>query len=82
MTLTDFLLARIAEDEVAAKFVVPAEHHADLRQLRECEAKRRILHQVIDLDLFDGYTEATRDAVMHLAAVYDDHPDYDEGWRP
>ena len=57
---------------------VHAARHDPARVLRECEAKRRIVDDVksgwFDTDL-DG-------ACKHLAAVYSDHPDYDEAWRP
>lgn len=42
MTLTEFLLARIAEDEAAAQ---PFPGAADQRALRECAAKRAIIKQ-------------------------------------
>ena len=137
MTLTEFLLARIAEDEAAAKAATPGpwtfewdDHshviiaaephpasvrvtetgydlssrwvaetsyddqssttynsvadghhiarHNPARVLRECEAKRRIVDDVqcgwFDTDLAG--------ACKHLAAVYSDHPDYDEEWKP
>ncbi|MGW9541985.1 DUF6221 family protein [Streptomyces anthocyanicus] len=55
MTLTEFLLARIAEDEAAAERVLLDYGGGDLesleaRVLAECEAKRRIVsaHPLID----------------------------------
>lgn len=132
MTITEFLLARIAEDETAARLcaemfpppwdasdrgwrvriyaadvptpdlssddegamstrnpvvmeVEPDRHiedsrwlservehvrrHDPARVLRECEAKRRIVEQ------------HAAPAIAALAAIYADHPDYEEGWQ-
>lgn len=91
MTLTEFLLARIAEDEAAAERVLLDYGGGDLesleaRVLAECEAKRRIVDRYSDdaiwPDYQGGYESATEDAVRDLAAVYADHPDYDDAWRP
>ena len=50
----------------------------DLRILAECAAKRAIIEQVSDV-AWGGY--AVRDVILgHLAAVYKDHPDYQEEW--
>ena len=142
MTPTEFLLARIAEDEAAARghlgdprwrterripvqpsFVkrwqivsvsedvdapgYPAERIAELmigggaeeerstalhiarhdptRVLRECEAKRRIVENA-PFTWDDGSNRSAgiehwRLTCRILAAVYADHPDYDEAWR-
>ena len=86
--LAEFLLARIAEDEHTAEYADldwPSHH-----MLAECEAKRRILelhgagshecppsHQCsLCLPAEDCTT------VLLLAAVYANHPDYCEEWRP
>ena len=89
VTITEFLLARIAEDEAGARAVVgdrnawdtpewDASRWSPWRVLDECEAKRRIVDDVqcgwFDTDLAG--------ACKHLAAVYSDHPDYDEEWKP
>ena len=120
--LTEFLLARIAEDEVVArlaqsviagtdgdwqdvtqpltlaktlagelwaqKYGYAYEHiarHDPARVLAECEAKRRIVEahrkQVEDDDP-RAWIVASQIALRSLAAVYADHPDYDEAWRP
>ena len=94
MTLTEFLLARIAEDERRAKVVLDVGIHPTLvidpvaqkwlkdfgpgRVLRECEAKRRIVF------ISQGWLtrqRQTTDMLCILATVYADHPDYDEAWR-
>jgi hypothetical protein len=101
VTLTEFLLARIAEDEaiaLAATFTDggtvytdndergPARlrhitRHDPARVLAECAAKRNIVRK------FDcaAFTESSRPQeflLRALAAVYADHPDYREEWRP
>ena len=114
MTITDFLLARIAEDEKreASKFRVRTEElHAyqidhmgyvdfelrdglqygrltgpeffakfgeavpDQRALAECSAKRAIIAE------YTG-SPATFQILAHMAAVYKDHPDYQQEWTP
>jgi hypothetical protein len=122
-TLSQFLLARIAEDESAAEF-----HHDQTcglvthpdwsgcdcaraeskRVLAECEAKRQIVKRLESL-LAEHFSvsagERHRQEAQHphlrdwrhmretrmlelertlgdLAAVYADHPDYREEWRP
>jgi hypothetical protein len=111
MTLTEFLLARIAEDEDEARIanagyylrysfdrldqrvVDHLSRHAPARVLAECEAKRRIVAEHPD---YGGYGESCEtcadsaedlrpwpcETLLALAAVYADHPDYDEAWRP
>ena len=95
-TLTEFLLARIAEDEAAAReckewsdcFACPTHERFDTKRvLAECEAKRRIVerhsgtHMPIGTAPF-GYQSATSDVLRDLAAVYADHSDYREEWKP
>lgn len=98
MTLTDFLLVRIAEDESRA-----GEHHHLIcfapgvicncaypaRVLAECEAKRRIVSHcdlLIRGPEFGHFTESDGDSgrtiLRALALPYADHPDYREEWRP
>ena len=98
MTLSEFLLARIAEDEHAAMVARPDEHSnvrdrssvttsfdaagyafvraASGRVARDCSARRRIIEREGSGDLDDIPT------LRDLAAVYADHPDYDDTWRP
>jgi hypothetical protein len=95
LTLTEFLTARLDETETAAKAVSPEgayqvrtilrgptrdflEFWGPGLVLREVEAKRAI---VAGPDAW--VTERFQSWVLgHLAAVYADHPDYDEAWRP
>ena len=60
------------------------------RALREVEAKRKILDalQEAEAALDRGYTDLVRGsqltllrACRFLAAVYSDHPDYDQSWE-
>jgi hypothetical protein len=108
MTLTEFLLARIAEDEAAAErgrshngggtfandnygylLVQPA------RVLAECAAKRQAIEAAwgdqVQIEGEWGHCQGREEmsvkddnpaVVEHLAAVYADHPDYREEWRP
>ena len=92
VTITEFLEARIAEDEARASsgwarlgdsrwettnegqdFLTPS------AVLAECAAKRAIIKafnpECPDLDPYVG-----RDVIAMLAAVYKDHPDYQQGW--
>jgi hypothetical protein len=101
MTLTEFLLARIAEDEallVGADMDGPSVFtHVQgtvvgmtpKRFLAECEAKRRIVEDFTDLrdesprfGMTPSYLAAMEGCLRHLAAVYADHPDYDDEWKP
>lgn len=97
MTLTEFLLARIAEDERGA-LTEPPMVRADSdfvqtwrppRVMSECKVKRRMVERWrwaadnpswagdMELDWDDAYATLT-----DLAAIYSDHDDYDESWRP
>ena len=93
VTLVDFLMHRIGEDEAAA---VVAVARAATRVLAECAAKRRIVglhYQDVVPGKFDlaedhacdrgwgdvAYTEDCT-TLRALAAVYSDHPDYRQEW--
>ena len=107
-TLTEFLLARIAEDEgwaqkiadhlepgaelqfpltvrdgnhVSITYVTP---YRPARVLAECDAKRRIvaLHQEAERESLTDAVAYLRAALVAEAAVYANHQDYDERWRP
>lgn len=120
MTITEFLLARIAEDEahatrVPTDWLYPEDYPAlemteigpghtlivsPTRVLAECQAKRAIIarHSEVsddgspdpvpwdvtcsggDYDII-RYPE-TCPELRFLAAVYADHPDYREEWKP
>ena len=80
-TLTDFLLARIAEDEaqntearrrIDEGYWSPNEAR---RWAAECEAKRRLIRWLDDFTLREQ-------GLSLLALPYADHPDYREEWKP
>lgn len=89
--LTEFLLARIAEDERAAhRIALPLALTGAKgavvgpgRVLAECEAKRRI---VAEANRFEGDDDPGAHVLVGvlelLALPYADHPDYREEWRP
>lgn len=91
-TLAEFLLARIAEDEQIARLIERSSLGADgpTRTMRDVEAKRKIVeehganqHRVDPCDAHDpsGRTIPC-DTLRFLAAVYADHPDYRDEWKP
>lgn len=97
VTLTEFLLARIAEDEAVARAGLVLETGAGYepvagsegpispwqrRLLAECEAKRRIVERCSAVGA--GYPShyLAQGMLAELAAVYADHPDWREEWRP
>jgi hypothetical protein len=87
--LIDFLDARIAEDEADARKGLEMEGTAGPvvgwfnpgRVLSECAAKRAILGNVpLVTDVATAIGGTSEYVLMSLAAVYKDHPDYQEGW--
>ena len=89
MTLSEFLLARIAEDEKRAPRLQAIAREADAAAhwalmdearhlLAECEAKRRIVEAAKAAFTSGGLDHAVR----QLAIVYASHPDYRDEWRP
>lgn len=85
-TLTQFLRARIAEDEATARVANDWNFTAEARVLAECEAKRRIVESaefVRDTpSIHDDARTFMSNVLRRLAAVYAEHPDYREEWRP
>jgi hypothetical protein len=98
MDVTEFLRDRLAEDEKALRRdEEPARRDDEVLRRRRAElrAKRAIvdLHQGLSdiwgfhgcltcgnvADTTDGYPCPT---IRELAAIYDDHPSYDQAWRP
>ncbi|KJK12534.1 hypothetical protein UB45_07570 [Terrabacter sp. 28] len=95
MTLTEFLLARIAEDEHFGTHDRAMQSRLD----RECKAKRRIVarHSVIEVVRHEDHAgmddipfcahcgtdldEGDCPDLLDLASVYADHPDCDEDWQ-
>jgi hypothetical protein len=92
LTITEFLLARIADDEEAAgadpgceclgvQFGIGHGPVCPERVLAECEAKRRIVKRLNNRMRPDVAFEAWY-ALRVLAAIYADHPDWRGEWRP
>lgn len=116
MTLTEFLLARIGEDEATAREAATgfatgtywgdelwearrggdftwgdteAVELSPARVLKDCEAKRWIVRQLLHDSDPDEHrpghriiTRRSREMLKVLALSYDTHPDYDQGWKP
>jgi hypothetical protein len=92
MTLTEFLLARIAEDEADPDCGGVGEYGScdrwSERRLAECEAKRAIvahLKQAAYRNRNNASDRPFRSAVhilKTLALPYASHPSYDPAWRP
>jgi hypothetical protein len=95
MNITEFLLARIGEDEKDAidRVVLRAEDrrsltmddaekiHAEIAAKRAIIAKRQWIDRSAGMDdWYSGYSDANYDALNALAAVYKDHPDYQQEW--
>lgn len=107
MTITEFLEARIAEDEAAADGLLGVSHSprtqvyigtewvssplTSERLLAEAAAKRAIMALADHVEGMDyqitsewgGDIDGTADDILKaLAAVYADHPDYQQEWKP
>ena len=96
MTLNEFLLARIAEDEAAWSGGTDLATRPDFARLSrhmlaDCAAKRAILTDVAYFlsqkpPHMAGEVTAVEQFVQrplhHLAQSYADHPDYRDEWRP
>ena len=99
MTITEFLEARIAEDERHARKLADTDRRPALslattinhpqRLLAECATKRAIIHLADQVETMDyaitnewgGGMEGTSDNILHaLAAIYADHPEYQQEW--
>lgn len=95
MTLAEFLRARLTEDEQPCEGAQEYQSCDELseRRRRDIDAKRRIIDEHRD----DGHgwclgcgmnaVEEMRNmddcpTLLALAAVYADHPDYRDEWRP
>lgn len=90
MTITEFLLARIAEDEddlaMARLDDLPAWWMPGWwtreRAQADIEAKRRIIERHSRCDDVSFGDASTCPDMQTLASIYRDHPDYREEWRP
>lgn len=70
--LVEFLTARLREDE-RALLVDISRPEPPYRGFRDIEIKREIIRRS---ELYG------RDLLLLLAAVYNDHPEYREEWKP
>lgn len=77
-SLTDFLLARIDDDEAVAQHgdggLMEGAHFDPDRVLAECEAKRQLLIM--------WHHDSVYPELRVMASVYSNHPDYRAEWRP
>lgn len=91
MTITEFLLARIVEDEATLKrwsrgVLDPEISEIEKRWqpervLAECKAKRELVLWLDDDPLcHDGGWAYVDHVLQSLASVYSDHPDYRKEW--
>ncbi|WP_157606388.1 DUF6221 family protein [Phycicoccus sp. Soil802] len=85
MTITEFLQARITEQEIRCRALLEAElMPVAVRQsvslaLAACEAKRRIV------EVHEGYFPDGQDPsweLLSLASAYSRHPDWNCKWAP
>jgi hypothetical protein len=78
-TLTEFLLARIAEDEKDAYDADP--QWPSSRVLAECAAKQWIVEFRQEMWKHEPGERQIGDGILtHLAMIYADHPDYQQDW--
>src|SRR5260221_590612 len=97
VTLTEFLAARLGEAEKRAGYVHDVARDAEplggtghcvcgypVRVLREVEDGRRLLaaYEASVRSVGGGLSRTLRLRVQSRAAVWSDHPDYHESWRP
>lgn len=82
--LTDFLIARIAEDEASIDRRDQT-WESVTRDTAEVEAKRRIVERLgwwLDDPNPDPDPIGILFIAQQMASVYADHPDYRDEWRP
>jgi hypothetical protein len=92
LTLTDFLLARIAQDERAARKLAETDRRPALslattinhpeRLLAECAAKRAIVERAALANEGNDRLCLGDTVLTELAAIYADHDDYRDEWKP
>jgi len=80
VTLTEFLLARIAEDEANLPDGFDCWYKPE-RYATECVVKRRIVEWAIGW-LENDYAPQNETLLKLLALPYDDHPDFRLVWYP
>jgi len=78
--LTDFVLARIEEEEASWRALGQRDDGLVLsmeKGLQRCRDKRRVVNEYRKKQGRRLYEE-----LQHFALVYYDHPEYDDDWRP
>lgn len=84
MNITEFLEARIVEDEEQIREWDRSSPFSTERLLAECSAKRAVIECAADyspeLEHGDNGQWAFEVTLRALAAVYKDHPDYNTDW--
>jgi uncharacterized membrane protein YhhN len=79
MTLTEFLLARIAEDEALCRNTMGVPEWWPARVLAECGAKRRILAHATRPE-HQSWESPMVSILAAMVLPYVDHPDCREAW--
>lgn len=83
MTLTEFLLARLAEQRTECDGT--GEYSGCWHLSEFAEEAVAAMKRAVELTAPEGgthYAYGWEDVQMVLALPYADHPDYDEAWRP
>jgi hypothetical protein len=86
VTITDFLLRRIEEEEIRAEYVRQFGDTSGIfgpeRILAECEAKRAVIGWWTNGAIGYAVSEdgEMTNPLLPLAAVYASHPDYQQEW--
>lgn len=91
VTLTEFLLARVKDDERDARsFLAPDLAPVESlpmftamgrRLLADCEVKRSVIADEPARIAPDRHSQWER-TLRTFATIYSGHPDYDQTWRP
>jgi hypothetical protein len=95
MTLVEFLLARLDEEESAWSRGAPLVTRPDFARLSrhmlaDVEAKRRLIARAVHTDNMADYSDTLHMVAMEyeeqilpaLALPYADHPEYQQEWKP
>lgn len=77
MTITEFLEARIAEDQEAARRSAASTTPDELvRALDECKAKHYLIALARDVSDLDGNPDTAEQILNRLSIAYTEHPEY------
>jgi hypothetical protein len=86
LTVTEFVLARIAEDEADADGIDRYRIYDDARWnparvLAQCAAMRKIVERCAQVDYAMPSTHLAHGLIAELASIWADHPDFRQEWR-